>query len=72
MTELVIMDNRFKKRFTLLICTLLLLQEAHGFLKVQHDEENLKRRNVELEDKQIEINAVSAIESRKKRGGNLV
>ena len=72
MSELVIMSDRFKKLFTLLICTLLLLQEAHGFLRVQHDEENLEWRNVESEDKEVETDAISVIESRKERGGTLM
>lgn len=65
------MGERFRKRFVIIFCTLLLLQEAHGFLKTQQGEEKRERRNVESGDEPVEAKPISSVNSRKKRGGIL-
>lgn len=65
------MGEKFRKRFVILFCTLLLLQETHGFLKIQEGEEKRERRNVDAGDGSAETKSISAVNSRKQRGGIL-
>ena len=63
------MGEKFRKRFVILFCTLLLLQETHGFLKIQQGEEKRERRNVDAGDGLAETKSISAVNLRKQRGG---
>ena len=62
------MDENFRKRFVVLFCLLLLLQETHGLLKNHQSNKKWERRNVKSGDDQIETKAFSAVNSRRKRG----
>ena len=62
------MGENSRKRFVVLFCLLLLLQETHGFLKNRQSEEKWEGRNVKSGDEQIETQATSAVNSRKERG----
>ena len=61
------MGENFRKRFVVLFCLLLLLQETHGLLKNQSDKK-WKRQNVKSGDDEIETKAIPAVNSRRKRG----
>ena len=63
------MRERCRKRFVIIFCALLLLQETHGFLKIQQGEENRERRNVNSGDERVETKSISTVNLRKKRGG---
>ena len=62
------MGENSRKRFVVLFCLLLLLQETHGFLKNRQSDEKWEGRNVKSGDEQIETQATSAVNSRKERG----
>ena len=62
------MRENSRKRFVVLFCLLLLLQETHGFLKNRQSDEKWEGRNVKSGDEQIETQATSAVNSRKERG----
>ena len=62
------MGENFRKRFVILFCLLLLLQETHGLLKNLQSNKKWTRRNVKSGDDEIETKAISAVNSRRKRG----
>ena len=62
------MDENFRKRFVVLFCLLLLLQETHCLFKNHQSNKKWERRNVKSGDDQIETKAFSAVNSRRKRG----
>ena len=59
------MGENFRKRFVVLFCLLLLLRETHG-----HYQSDKKRERIDVKsrDDQIETKAISAVDSRRKRG----
>ena len=65
--ESIRMGEDFRKRFVILFCTLLLLQETHGILKVHQRGEKRKRRHDKFGDEEVERNEISALKSRRKR-----
>ena len=65
--ESITMGEHFRKRFVILFCTLLLLQETHGLLKVHQGGEKRERRNDKFEDGEVERNEISALKLRRKR-----
>ena len=56
------------KRFVVLFCLLLLLQQTHGLLKNHQSDKKWKKRNVKFGDDEIKTKQISAVNSRKKRG----
>ena len=62
------MGENFRKRFVMLFCLLLLLQETHGLLKNLQSNKKWTRLNVKSGDDEIETKAISAVNSRRKRG----
>ena len=56
------------KRFVVLFCLLLLLQQTHGLLKNHQSDKKWKKRNVKFGDDKIKTKEISAVNSRKKRG----
>ena len=56
------------KRFVVLFCLLLLLQQTHGLLKNHQSNKKWKKRNVKFGDDEIKTKEISAVNSRKKRG----
>ena len=59
------MGENFRKRFVVLFCLLLLLRETHGHYQ---SDKKRERRDVKSRDDQIETKAISAVNSRRKRG----
>ena len=62
------MGENSRKRFVVLFCLLLLLQDTHGFLKNRQSDEKWEGRNVKSRYEQIETKATSAVNSRRERG----
>ena len=60
------MGENFRKRFVVLFCLLLLLRETHGHY--HQSDKKRERRDVKSRDDQIESKAISAVDSRRKRG----
>ena len=61
------MGENFSKRFVILFCTLLLLQETPGLLKVHQGGEKRERRHDKFGDGEVERKEISALMSRRKR-----
>ena len=62
------MCENVRKRFVVLFCLLLLLQQTHGLLKIHQSDKKWKKRNVKFGDDEIKTKEISAVNSRKKRG----
>ena len=62
------MCENVRKRFVVLFCLLLLLQQTHGLLKNHQSDKKWKKRNVKFGDDEIKTKEISAVNSRKKRG----